>query len=289
MPGALHPGMTPQSPVGTRLRLNQGPEIPSLGLGVFQTPPGPVTAQAVTWALEAGYRHIDTAAMYGNEADVGRAVRESGLDRKDVFVTTKMWYTEHGYESAKRAAHASLGRLGMEYVDLYLIHWPRANPPSLRLESWRALEELHREGLCRAIGVSNYTVRHLEELAAHAKVAPAVNQVEFHPFIYDPALLNYCQEHRILVEAWSPLTRGQRLNEPTVVEIALAHRKTPAQTLLRWGIEHGLIELPKSTRQDRIVENAAIFDFHLTPDEVARLDRLRDDRRVGMWNPAEIP
>ncbi len=285
--GALRNPMSAQAPIGYRIRLNQGTDIPVLGLGVFQTPPGQVTFQAVQWALEAGYRHIDTAAMYGNEADVGRAVRESGLDRSEMFVTTKLWYTDHGFDSAKKAARASLERLGLSYIDLYLIHWPRADPPSARLESWRAFEELQREGVCRAIGVSNYTVRHLQELLAHGKVVPAVDQVEFHPFVYDPEFLAYCKDHNIHVEAWSPLTRGRRLDDPILLETAGAHGRTPAQVLLRWGLEHGLIELPKSTRRDRIIENGAIFDFTLSSNEMARLDGLRDEGRVG-WNPAGI-
>jgi diketogulonate reductase-like aldo/keto reductase len=272
-----------------RVRLNQGSEIPILGLGVFQSPPGPVTEQAVTDALEIGYRHIDTAAMYGNEADVGTAVRASGIPRDDVFVTTKLWHTDHGFESSQKAARASLDRLGLSYIDLYLIHWPRANAPGDRLASWLGLEKLQREGLCRAIGVSNSTVRHLEELAAHSEVVPAVNQVEFHPFVFDPELLGYCDRHGIRLEAWSPLTRGRRMDDPTLRAIATAHRKTPAQVLLRWGIEHGVIEIPKSVRRERIAENAQVFDFSLTKEEVARLDALRDGRRVGLWNPADIP
>ncbi|MCW6167130.1 MAG: aldo/keto reductase [Thermoplasmatales archaeon] len=263
--------------------------IPQLGLGVFQSPPGDATYHAVRWALEAGYRHIDTAALYQNEADVGRAIRDSGLDRKEVFVTTKMWYTEHGFESAQRAAKASLERLGLSYVDLYLIHWPRVDPPSLRLDTWRGLETLQKEGLARAIGVSNYTIRHLEELVGHSTVVPAVDQVEFHPFIYDPTLLAYCKDHGILVEAWSPLTRARWLDNPVIVAIANAHGKSPAQVLLRWGVEHGLIVLPKSVHKERIIENAAIFDFTLRAEEVVKLDALFDDQRVGMWNPATIP
>ncbi len=281
--------MSPDPIGGPRLRLNQGTEIPQLGFGVFQSPPGEVTYRAVRWALDVGYRHIDTAAMYRNEADVGRAVRDSGLGREEVFVTTKMWYSEHGFESARKAASESLDRLGLAYIDLYLIHWPRVSAPPVRRETWRAFEKLREEGVARAIGVSNYTVRHLQEFPGHSKVTPAVDQVEFHPFVYDPGLLAYCKEHRILVEAWSPLTRGRRMDDPAIAEVARAHDRTPAQILLRWGVEHGLIVLPKSVHKERIVENAAIFDFTLRPSEMAKLDALRDDRRVGMWNPAEIP
>lgn len=273
----------------SRVRLNQGPEIPWLGLGVFQSEPGPVTRDAVKYALEAGYRAVDTAAMYQNESDVGEAVRQSGLSRDEVFVTTKLWHTEHGYESALRAGRASAARLGLGAIDLYLIHWPRANSPQDRLDSWRALEQLQREGVCRAIGVSNYSVRHLEELRAHSKVVPAVDQVEFHPFVYNPELLGYCEEHGIRLEAWSPLTRGRRLDDPTVQSVAAAHHRTPAQVLIRWGFEHGVIEIPKSVHRVRIRENAQVFDFSLSASEVSALDGLTGGLRVGMWNPVDIP
>ncbi|MCI4347176.1 MAG: aldo/keto reductase [Thermoplasmata archaeon] len=282
----------PPAPVllsAPRLRLNQGGEIPMLGLGVYLSPPGPETQRAVAWALELGYRHVDTAALYQNESDVGAAVRASGIPREEVFVTTKLWHTEHGFASSQRAARASLTRLGLPYVDLYLIHSPRANSPEDRLASWRGLEKLQREGVCRAIGVSNYAVRHLEELHARSDVVPAVNQVEFHPFVFDPDLLAYCERLGIRLEAWAPLTRGRRFGDPTVRAIAAAHGRTPAQVLLRWGIEHGLVEIPKSVHRERIEENAKIFDFSLSAEEVAHLDALQGGGRVSQWNPAEVP
>jgi len=275
--------------IASRVRLNQGLEIPWLGLGVFQTEPGAVTRHAVTYALEAGYRAVDTAAMYRNEVDVGDAIRASGLPRDEVFVTTKLWYTDHGYESALTAGRASQDRLGLGPIDLYLIHWPRANSPQDRLDSWKALIELQRQGVCRSIGVSNYSVRHLAELQAHSDVVPAVDQVEFHPFVYNPELLRYCETHGIHLEAWSPLTRGRHLDDPTIAAVAAAHHRTPAQVLLRWGFEHGVIEIPKSIHRERIRENAQLFDFALTPPEVAAMDALRGGPRVGMWNPADIP
>ena len=272
-----------------RVRLNQGPEMPIVGLGVFQSPPGPTTRQAVAWALEAGYRHVDTAAYYENESDVGAAVRASGLPREEIFVTTKLWYSDHGFERALRAARSSERRLGLRYIDLYLIHWPRADSPRTRLDSWKALEKLQKDGVVRAIGVSNYTVRHLEELLANSSVVPAVDQIEFHPFVYDPELLAYGERHGIRLEAWAPLTRGRRFDHPTLQAIAKAHARTPAQILIRWGLEHGLIEIPKSIHHERIVENFRVFDFSLTPEELARLDALRDGSRIGLWNPSDIP
>ena len=271
------------------VRLHGGLDIPLLGLGVFNAPAGPPTRRAVGWALEAGYRLIDSAAAYGNESDVGEAVRASGLPRDEVIVTTKLWHSDHGYESSQRAARASLERLGIGPLDLYLIHWPRAESPDERRASWRGFEKLVRDGVCRAIGVSNYTVRHLEEMREHSDTVPAVDQVEFHPFVFDPELLAYCERRGIRLEAWAPLTRGRRFDDPTVRAVAEAHRKTPAQVLLRWGIDHGILEIPKSVHRERIEENARIFDFSLSVDELARLDALRGGGRIGAWNPAEIP
>jgi diketogulonate reductase-like aldo/keto reductase len=283
----MNPPAAPRD-LSSRVKLSQGPEIPVLGLGVFQSPPGPVTRQAVLWALAAGYRLIDTAAMYGNEADVGAAVRESGIPREEVFVTTKLWHTDLGYASAKRAFKESLDRLGLGYIDLYLIHWPRADSPQVRLDTWRALEEIHEGGTCRAIGVSNYSIRHLEELAK-ARIPPAVNQVEFHPFVYDPELVEYCRAHRIQLEAYSPLTRNRRIDDPTIAEVARAHARSPAQVMIRWGLQHGLVEIPKSVHQDRIEENTRVFDFSLSDADMKRLDGLRDRQRVTQWDPAQIP
>lgn len=280
--------MSAPTSLNARVALNQGPEIPWLGLGVFQSPPGRATRDAVGWALETGYRLIDTAAMYGNESDVGAAVRSSGLPRDEVFVTTKLWHTDHGFEPALAAGRTSLDRLGLGPIDLYLIHWPRAKSPEERLGTWRALEKLQREGLCRSIGVSNYTIRHLEELRTHSEVLPAVNQVEFHPYVYDPALLEYCAKHGIRLEAYSPLTRGRNLDDATIQAIARAHHHSPAQILIRWGLQHGVVEIPKSVHRERIEENARVFDFALAPDEVARLDGLATGRHIS-WDPTDIP
>jgi methylglyoxal/glyoxal reductase len=273
----------------SRVRLNQGPEMPVLGLGVFQSPPGATTQQAVRWALEEGYRLLDTAALYENEADVGAAVRASGVPRDEIFVTTKLWHSNQGYAPAKRGFAESLKKLGFDYVDLYLIHWPRANSPEERLETWRAFEELKAAGKCRAVGVSNFTIRHLEEIAAHSKLLPAVNQVEFHPFVFEQELLAYCQEHGIRLEAYSPLTRNRRLDDPTIAAVAKAVGRTPAQVLIRWGLQHEVVEIPKSVHRERIRENARVFDFSLTSSQMRELDGLRDRRRITQWDPSQIP
>lgn len=265
--------------------LNNGVKIPAVGLGVWQTARGDQTRHAVRWALEAGYRHIDTAASYGNEKSVGEGLRDSPVPREQLFVTTKLWNSDQGYEPALRACETSLGKLGLDYVDLYLIHFPVRNK---RLESWRALEKLLSEGKARAIGVSNFTVRHLDELLASAKVVPAVNQVELHPFLYQQELIAHCERHRIALEAYSPLTRGERLGDPTVVAIAQKHGKTAAQILVRWCVEKNLIPLPKSEKKERIIENAQVFDFALTKEELARLDALNENLRT-CWDPTNEP
>jgi methylglyoxal/glyoxal reductase len=267
------------------VRLNNGVEIPRLGLGVFRAPRGEETHQAVSLALAQGYRHIDTARIYGNERDVGAAVRDSGIPRGEIFVTTKLWNDDQGYETTLRACERSLKELGLEYVDLYLMHWP---VPGKRLDSWRAMEKLLAEGKCRAIGVSNFQERHLEELLGQAKVVPAVNQVEFSPFLYQAQLLRSCEERGIAVEAYSPLTKGQRLGHPMLGRVARHHSKTPAQVLIRWGLQHGLIVIPKSTREERIRENADVFGFELSAAEMHALDSLNEDLRTS-WDPTDVP
>lgn len=279
--------MAPSLSLGTRLPMNHGGEIPVLGLGVWQGGVGDGTRSAVTWALNDGYRLIDTAKMYGNEREVGEAIRASGIPREEIFVTTKLASGDHGYETALAAAQASLKRLDLGYIDLYLIHWPSATPPARRLDTWRALEKLQKEGTCRAVGVSNYTIRHLEELRAHSELTPAVNQVEFHPFLYQRALLDYCRQRGIQVEAYSPLVHGRRLDDPRIHEVAVHHHRSPAQVLIRWGLQHGVIEIPKSSRQDRIAENARVFDFELSVAEMAALNSLDEGLRTTV-DPEEI-
>jgi diketogulonate reductase-like aldo/keto reductase len=261
------------------LSLNSGARIPQLGLGVWQA--GGATKKAVATALSAGYRHIDTAAIYGNEVPVGAAIAESGIARSEVFVTTKLWNQNQGYDAALKAFAVSLQRLRLDYVDLYLIHWP---VPGLRLESWRALEELFASKRARSIGVSNFLVPHLEELAGAAKVLPAVNQIELTPFLQRRDTVALCQKLGIRLEAYSPLTCGQKLGHPLLLDIERQLGRTPAQVLLRWGIQRGFVVLPKSVTPQRIAENADVFDFELDDATMQRLDALEEGLVTG-WNP----
>lgn len=257
-------GVQPRSP---SVSLSNGVEMPLLGLGVWQIPDGKQTENAVGWALDAGYRHIDTAQLYRNEAAVGRAVQSSGVDRAEVFVTTKL---QARSRDSARALHESLARLGMDYVDLFLIHWPTPKA----VEQWDALERAYDQGLARAIGVSNWGSRELDGTVARARIRPHVDQVEFSPFQFRRALLEHCHRLQITLEAYSPLTRGQSLRHPTIVQVAREHSRTPAQVMLRWAIERDVVVIPKSTHRDRIFENAEIFDFRLNPAAIAMLDAL---------------
>lgn len=254
-------------PVGGTVALNNGMAMPILGLGTWKLK-GREAEQAVRWALELGYRHIDTASLYGNEQEVGRAIKQSGLPRDQIFVTTKLWPTN--FLRAEEAFQDSLERLGLEYVDLYLIHWPVVG----KGRAWKVLEKLHEQKLTRAIGVSNYDIAQLGELLQTAAVRPAVNQVEFSPFDYQPALLAHCQTQGIALEAYSPLTQGRRLADPRLLEIAGKYGRTAAQILLRWAVQHQAVVIPKSAHWERIAENAQIFDFALEAPDMARLDAL---------------
>jgi diketogulonate reductase-like aldo/keto reductase len=267
------------------VKLNNGISMPLLGLGVYLVPPGRETYQAVRTALEVGYRLIDTASFYRNEEDVGKAVRDSGIRREEVFITTKLWNEDHGYDSTLKAFDASLERLGFGTVDLYLIHFPMTN---VREDSWRALEHILEGGRARAIGVSNYTERHLKELLGQAGIVPAVNQVEFSPFLYQRKLLAYCRKNRIQLEAYAPLTAGERLLDPRITAIAKKHGRTNAQVMLRWAIQHGVVAIPKSTHPERIAENGRIFDFELPAEDVTELDGLDDGFRSS-WDPTAVP
>jgi diketogulonate reductase-like aldo/keto reductase len=265
------------------LALANGARIPQVGLGVWKAGRGKSTQDAVAAALRLGYRHVDTAQIYGNEHEVGEAIRASGVPREEVFVTTKLWNADQGYDSALRAFDASLARLGFDYVDLYLLHWPVAGK---RIDSWRALEKLHAEGRARAIGVSNFLVPHLEELLANAKVSPSVDQIEVHPFLQQRETRAFCAAQGIVVEAYSPLTHGTLIDHAAITAVARSVQKSNAQVLLRWGIQHGMVVLPKSVNASRIEENADVFGFKLEPRDMRLLDDLEQGHATG-WDPRE--
>jgi 2,5-diketo-D-gluconate reductase A len=285
MPGLLSPeggNIGAVNPVPT-IELNDGHSIPQLGFGVFQIEPED-TAEAVRKALEVGYRHIDTAQMYGNEREVGDAVRDSALDRADVFITSKLSNASHRPDDARRSFDESLERLGSDYVDLFLIHWPL---PTLYdgdfVSTWKVLEELHGDGRARSIGASNFETHHLERLAAECDVVPAVNQIELHPYFQNEEVRAYGESHGIATEAWSPIAQGRVLDDPAIAGIAGRIGRTPAQVVLRWHVQRGSIVFPKSTTPARIEENFALFDFELEPEDVRALDALDrgEDGRNG--------
>jgi 2,5-diketo-D-gluconate reductase A len=261
--------------------LSNGTMIPQLGFGVFLIPPAD-TAQAVTAALQAGYRHIDTAEMYGNEEQVGEAIAKSGLDRGDVFVTTKLSNDAHEPDDARRAFDGSLAALGFEYVDLFLIHWPLPTRYGGDFVStWNTLQEFYRDGRARSIGVSNFQEHHLRRLHTECEIPPAVNQIEVHPYLTQNELRDFCAQHQITVEAWSPIGRGLVLEDPTIVAIAEKYGKSPAQAVLRWHIQRGDIIFPKSVQPDRIAENLDIFDFELSLEDEEAITALDRGQRRG--------
>jgi diketogulonate reductase-like aldo/keto reductase len=260
--------------------LNNGVKIPVLGLGVFRVENDRVCTDAVRWALEAGYRHIDTAAIYGNEEATGKGIRESGVPREEIFLTTKLWNEDMRMNRQEAAFEESLKRLGTDYVDLYLIHWP---VPGKFAESWKVMEKLFRDGRIRAAGVSNFHAHHLEEIAKISDLVPAVNQIECHPLLSQKALVDYCEKKGIAVTAWSPLG-GVKLNlaeNETLKKISAKFGKTPVQVVLRWDLQRGIITIPKSVRKERIIENRNIFDFELSADDMNVIDSMNKDQRAG--------
>lgn len=259
-------------------QLHNGVEMPYFGLGVYLSKDGQEVTNAVKWAIEDGYRHIDTASIYGNETGVGQGVKESGISREELFVVSKVWNSDQGYDSTLKAFEASLVRMDMEYLDLYLIHWPVKGKFS---ETWKALERLYREKKVRSIGVSNFLQHHLDELLGGAEIVPMVNQMEFHPFLVQQELLNYCNEKQIQYEAWSPMMQGKIFDMPEFKTLAEKYGKTIAQVVLRWDLQKGVITIPKSSKKERIRENADIFDFQLTEEEVNYLDSLDQGKRFG--------
>lgn len=262
--------------------LHNGVKMPMLGLGVFLVEEGAELENAVKTAIQHGYRSIDTAAIYGNEEGVGRGIRQglelTGLSREDIFVTSKVWNADQGYESTIAAYETSLSKLGLEYLDLYLIHWPVAGKFT---ESWRALETLYKEGRVKAIGVSNFLAHQLEEVMKDAEIKPMVNQMEHHPRLIQKELQAFCKEHGVQFEAWSPLMQGKLLDNVELTEIGAKYGKSVAQVILRWNLQNGVVTIPKSTKEHRIVENASLFDFELKKEDMELIDSLDQNVRVG--------
>jgi diketogulonate reductase-like aldo/keto reductase len=258
--------------------LNNGVKMPWLGFGVFRINDGQEVKEAVRYAVEIGYRSIDTATVYRNECGVGKAILESGIPRENIFLTTKVWNDDQRGKRTLAAFEESLKRLETEYVDLYLVHWP---VKGFFQETWHAMEKIYQSGRAKAIGVSNFQVHHLEDILRDSQVIPSVNQVEFHPFLVQPELLKFCQSHKIQMEAWSPLMEGQIVTELAVKKLAEKYHKTPAQIVLRWDLQHEVVTIPKSTHSNRIAENAQIFDFELSQSDMNLLDALDEGKRVG--------
>lgn len=267
--------------LSSTIELNNGVKIPILAYGTFRINAGFATRDAVLSALQAGLRHIDTGSIYENEVNVGEAIEKSGVPREDVFITAKLWNADQGFDNALKAFETSLDKFKTDYIDLYLIHWPVRGK---RMDSWKALEQLYHEKKCRAIGVSNYTIKHLEELLSECTVMPTVNQVEFSPYTYQKELLDYCNTKNIQIAAYSPLTKSVKLNDERLVAIAERYSKSTAQLLIRWGIQKGLVVVFKSSKKPRIFENPKVFDFEISPEDMATLDSFDENLRTG-WDP----
>jgi diketogulonate reductase-like aldo/keto reductase len=258
--------------------LHNGVKMPRIGLGVWKVRNNSEVVNAVKYALEAGYRSIDTASFYKNEEGVGQGLRESGVPRDEIFVTSKVWNSDHGYEETLKAFEESLTKLGLEYLDLYLIHWPVVGKYK---ETWKALEKLYKDGKVRAIGVSNFHGHHLEDLIKDAEIKPMIDQVEFHPRLAQKELRSFCTENGIQMEAWSPLMQGKILDNADLIEIGQKYDKTAAQVILRWDLQSGFIAIPKSVNKERIIQNTLVFDFELTQEDMDKIDALNQDKRVG--------
>jgi diketogulonate reductase-like aldo/keto reductase len=261
--------------INSKLKLNNDVEIPDLGLGTYRITGQKEIDKALHSAFDAGYRSIDTAAAYDNEEEIGKSIKKSSAPREEIFITTKLDNSNHGYEAAKKAFDKSLKKLDCDYIDLYLIHWPVEG----REESWKAMEELLESGKCKSIGVSNYMVKHLEEHMEKSSVVPAVNQIELNPFVFEADVLDYCKNHNIAVQAYTPITKGKKFKDPEIKRLSEKYEKTPAQVMLRWAIQHNVIVIPKSSTPERIKENADIFDFNIDDEDMEVLNSLDESLR----------
>ena len=257
--------------------LNNNIRMPYFGLGVYKAEDGQEVINSVTNALKVGYRHVDTASLYGNEKGVGTAIRESGVKREEVFVTSKVWNSDQGYDSTLKAFDLSLKNLGFDYLDLYLIHWPKDKSK----ETWKAFETLYKQGVVKAIGVSNFLKYHLEDLIQSAEIMPMVNQMEFHPYLVQQNLIDYCHQHKIQYEAWSPLMQGRILSDKTLMQLAQKYQKDVAQLVLRWNLQKDVVTIPKSSQPERILSNSQIFDFEITQEDMDSIDGLDKSIRIG--------
>ena len=262
------------------VKLNNGTEMPILGYGVFLIKDNDETTDCVKNAIKHGYRSIDTAMIYGNEAGVGKAIKESGVKREDLFITTKLWNSDHGHDKALKAFKSSMELLMLDYLDLYLLHWP-VPKNNKYIETWKAIETLYSDGKVRAIGVSNFNISHLENIITQCNIVPAVNQVELHPWFSQAELLAYMKQKGIFAEAWGPLGQGALLDNATLMEIAKKYNKTVAQVIIRWDIQKNIITIPKSTKEDRIASNANVFDFELSEQDMETVNGLNKDHRIG--------
>lgn len=273
--------------INTTVTLNNLVQMPLLGMGMFKVQDGILAKQVVLAALEAGYRMIDTATIYGNEASVGAGLKESGHAREDIFITTKLWNDDQGYKETRKALENSLRKLGTTYVDLYLVHWPVVGK---RLESWKAMEDMYEQGMCRAIGVSNYMRQHLLELLMSCRIKPAVNQIELSPYNYQAReeIVQFCRKNDIHIETYSPLTKGLKLTDPRLLKLSARYFKSPAQILIRWALQHGYSVIPKSERKERIYENASVFDFVISEEDMGVLGALNESLTTS-WDPTEMP
>lgn len=264
--------------INSTVTLNNGIKMPLFGLGVFKAEDGTETENAVKWAIDEGYKSIDTAKIYGNESSVGQGIKASGVAREDIFLTTKVWNSDQGYETTLEAFEKSLKLLETDYVDLYLIHWPVTGEIQA---TWKALEEIYESGRAKAIGVSNFHKQHIEKLLETANITPMVNQIELHPYLNQKELRAYCQSKGIVVEAWSPLARGEVLNDSVLKDIAKKHHKSVAQIVIRWDLQNGIVTIPKSVNQERIKQNAEVFDFELSLEEMTAINKLDKGYRSG--------